>query len=203
MNFQRHDLVWLDSKFNYSPELNGWVMQKLPCVVTRQTNPTPDYLNIAWCNGMDKKVSRHSCLIPIKSIVSHTTPLPLINIAQYFVAETTSLIKTIRKLEQLNFKPCIYGSFSWQILTQKNYIHDNSDLDVLLHVATHNQLGYILTLLDNLAMISGRRVDGELIFPDDCAVAWREWFSDSDKVLCKAFSEVKFVHRKVLLEQLA
>lgn len=203
MNFQRHDLVWLDSEFNYSPELNGWVMQKSPCVVARQTNPTPNYLNIAWCNGMDKKVSRHSCLIPIQSIVSHSVPLPLINIAQYFVTEVTSLIKMIRKLEQLNFKPCIYGSFSWQILTQKNYIHDNSDLDVLLHVATHNQLGYILTLLDDLAMISGRRVDGELIFPDSCAVAWREWFSDSDKVLCKSFSEVKFVHRKVLLEQLA
>jgi phosphoribosyl-dephospho-CoA transferase len=202
MNFQRHDLVWLDSEFNYTPELNDWVVQKFPCVVIRQTSPAPNYLNIAWCNGMDKKVSRHSCLIPIQSIVSHTAPLPLINIAQYFVAETTSLIKTIRKLEQLNFKPCIYGSFSWQILTQKNYIHDNSDLDVLLHVATHNQLGYILTLLDNLAMISGRRVDGELIFPDGCAVAWREWFSDSDKVLCKAFSEVSFTHRNILLEQL-
>lgn len=202
MNFQRHDLVWLDSKFNYNPELNDWVMQKFPSVVTRQTNPTPNYLNIAWCNGMDKKVSRHSCLIPIQSIISHSAPLPLINIAQYFVAETTSLIKTIRKLEQLNFKPCIYGSFSWQILTQKNYTHDNSDLDILLHVSTHKQLGHILTLLDDLAMISGRRVDGELIFPDGCAVAWREWFSDSDKVLCKGFSEVSFTHRNALLEQL-
>lgn len=47
MSLQRHDLVWLDSEFSYSPELKEWVMQKLPCVVTRQTNPSIDYLNIA------------------------------------------------------------------------------------------------------------------------------------------------------------
>jgi phosphoribosyl-dephospho-CoA transferase len=202
MNFQRHDLVWLDSKFNYSPELNDWVMQKFPCVVTRQTNPVPDYLNIAWCNGLDKKVSRHSYLIPIKCVISHSTPLSLINIVPCFKSEAVALAKQIRMLELLNFKPCIYGSFSWQILTQKSYTHNDSDLDILLHISTHHQLEELEPLLDGLAVASGRRVDGELIFPDGNAVALREWFSNSDKVLYKGFSEVRFTHHNVLLEQL-
>jgi phosphoribosyl-dephospho-CoA transferase len=203
MSLQRHDLVWLDSEFRYSPELKEWVMQKLPCVVTRQTNSSTDYLNIAWCNGSDKKISRHSCLIPIKSVISQSTPLSLVNIVPCFIAKSSSLTKIIRKLELLNLKPCIYGSFSWQILTKKNYTHADSDLDILLHVSMHHQLTQIVPLLNTLAVASGRRIDGELIFPDGYAVAWREWFSDSDKILCKGFRGVKFIHRNALLEQLA
>lgn len=142
-------------------------------------------------------------MIPIKSVISQSTPLSLVNIVPCFIAKSSSLTKIIRKLELLNLKPCIYGSFSWQIITKKNYTHADSDLDILLHVSMHHQLKQIVLLLNALAVASGRRIDGELIFPDGYAVAWREWFSDSDRILCKGFRGVKFIHRNALLEQLA
>ncbi|RTL11644.1 MAG: malonate decarboxylase holo-[acyl-carrier-protein] synthase [Neisseriaceae bacterium] len=202
MNFKRHDLVWLDLEFEYSSELRDWVMQKLPCVVTRQTNLTNSYLNVAWCDGVNKQLSRHSELVPIEKIILHSAPLSLVKTVSLF-AESVVFGKQIRKLELLNFKPCVYGSFSWQILTKKSYIHPDSDLDILLHITTHYQLEQIVSLLDDLAVACRRHIDGELIFPDGSAIAWREWFSDSEKVLYKGFSEVGFTHRNILLEQLA
>ena len=73
---------------------------------------------------------------------------------------------------------------------KKSYIHPDSDLDILLHITTHYQLEQIVSLLDDLAVACRRHIDGELIFPDGSAIAWREWFSDSEKVLYKGFSEV-------------
>jgi hypothetical protein len=37
------------------------------------------------------------------------------------------------------------------------------------------------------------------LFPNDCAVAWREWFNDSNAVLVKNTYHVKMMNKKDLL----
>ena len=67
----------------------------------------------------------------------------------------------------------VYGSHGWQALTQLDCLHEGSDLDLLLPAPTAAEA---MLLCSRLAAYRGElRIDGELVLPNGCAVAWREW----------------------------
>ena len=68
----------------------------------------------------------------------------------------------------------VYGGYGWQALTRLAYVHAASDLDLLLPVSSSAQADEVAHALASLAW-DGPRLDGELLFPDGAAVAWREW----------------------------
>lgn len=68
----------------------------------------------------------------------------------------------------------VYGGFGWQVLTRLSYVHAESDLDLLLPVSAPTHADEVARLLAELAW-HGPRLDGELLFPDGAAIAWREW----------------------------
>ena len=68
----------------------------------------------------------------------------------------------------------VYGGFGWQAITRLPYVHAESDLDLLLPVGGSAQADEMARLLATAAW-TGPRIDGELLFPDGGAIAWREW----------------------------
>ena len=68
----------------------------------------------------------------------------------------------------------VYGGYGWQALTRLAYVHAQSDLDLLLLVSSSAQADEVAHRLASLEW-DGPRLDGELLFPDGAAVAWREW----------------------------
>jgi phosphoribosyl-dephospho-CoA transferase len=68
----------------------------------------------------------------------------------------------------------VYGSVGWQRLTGQRYLHALSDLDLWLAVADADEADAAVALLQRHAP-TRPRLDGELVFPDGGAVAWREW----------------------------
>jgi len=68
----------------------------------------------------------------------------------------------------------VYGGFGWQAITRLPYVHAESDLDLLLPVCTPAHADDVTRRLATAAW-DGPRLDGELLFPDGAAVAWREW----------------------------
>lgn len=235
MNFARHDLVWFLPDINYPPDLNEWLSQGLPCVVTRQAvtdpiNPAPlletenmpavERLNIAWCRDKQKSIlSRRSHQIAKDVIIRHTRPLPLNSLLTLFINNLSSFTispnqqtqtsgafaaiqQAISALEALALDPRLYGSFSWQLLTKQEYVTTHSDLDLVLTISNLPQLDSLHPLLLNLEAKLLRRLDGELIFPAGQAVAWREWFSASDRVLAKSLVSVELITRNILSDTL-
>ncbi len=87
----------------------------------------------------------------------------------------------------------VYGSYGWQASTGESYLHASSDLDLLLDAADAPAADAIVRLLDG-ADARLPRLDGELVFPDGGAVAWREWRSyragAAGKVLVKRLNAV-------------
>jgi len=81
-----------------------------------------------------------------------------------------------------------YGSYGWQQLTGLEYVHPQSDLDLLLEVATGAQADKACAQLRD-AQLGPLRIDGELTFEDGGSVAWREWLrfraGETDRVLVK------------------
>ena len=68
----------------------------------------------------------------------------------------------------------VYGSAGWQTLTGLRYLHAASDLDLWIGVETAEVADLAVQALQ-LHGPASLRVDGELVFPDGSAVAWREW----------------------------
>jgi len=71
----------------------------------------------------------------------------------------------------------VYGGHGWQALTGLAYVHPASDLDLLLPVRSAAQADSVSRRLAHAQEQgwSGPRLDGELLFDDGAAVAWREW----------------------------
>ena len=78
------------------------------------------------------------------------------------------------KLAHQGSAACVYGSHGWQQLTGLDYLHSASDIDLRLAVSTPAMADAVAAALDG-AVFDGPRLDGELVFPDGAAVAWREW----------------------------
>jgi len=68
----------------------------------------------------------------------------------------------------------VYGAHGWQALTRLAYLHAASDLDLLLPVSSAAHADEVAHALASTAW-DGPRLDGELLFSDGAAVAWREW----------------------------
>lgn len=81
-----------------------------------------------------------------------------------------------RGLTALGVKARAYGSVGWQHMTGLKYLHERSDLDLWLAVGDVGQADAAANVLLRHAP-TGPRLDGELVFTDGSAVAWREWLA--------------------------
>ena len=68
----------------------------------------------------------------------------------------------------------VYGSYGWECLTGLPYVHARSDIDLLLPVDDPHAADAVAARLER-ASPDLPRLDGELVFADGRAVAWREW----------------------------
>ena len=70
----------------------------------------------------------------------------------------------------------VHGSHGWQRLTGLDHLRAGSDIDLCIHVAHADQADEVVALLQAHSHPQPR-LDGELVFPDGGAVAWREWMA--------------------------
>jgi phosphoribosyl-dephospho-CoA transferase len=87
---------------------------------------------------------------------------------------------------QLGFEARAFGSAAWQWRTGENYLHEDSDLDLLAAPPDAHALKQWLALLDHLDATSPMRLDGEIECPSGDAVNWRELARGPAQVLLKS-----------------
>jgi phosphoribosyl-dephospho-CoA transferase len=108
-------------------------------------------------------------------------------------------------LRQHGLEMEIYGSLAWQAFTGQSYLHAASDIDICLRLQSQAQLLALQPLLQ-AAIGQGLPLDGEICFPGERAVAWKEWFGEGgqggERVLVKQ-QQVYLCQRATLLESLA
>lgn len=98
--------------------------------------------------------------------------------------------------------PMVYGAYGWELFTGLAYLRHGSDVDLLMPVRSAEQADYCVALLAEAARSDdftkeGPRIDGELLFADGAAVAWREWAAwrsgQAAAVLVKRIDTVEMV----------
>lgn len=184
MQLERHRLVWLSNAgwqalLPQAPDaasarcLAHWARERLPLVVTRQRSDTP---RLALGLAMPAQWGRRKLALEIDgSHLLYTGAFPAAaDITQLLVPGARAGWRALcAELAGLGLAPRVHGSHGWQKLTGLRYLRPGSDID--LHIAVDSE-----ALADRVATLlqvdtGGPRIDGELLFPDGGAIAWREW----------------------------
>jgi phosphoribosyl-dephospho-CoA transferase len=206
----RHSLVWLspdawDEVRHTLPVAEQsvcktWQAADWPLVVRRQLGP-PGHVGLGLAlppkPGAPKSKLTLSCATT--GILRETEPLCLTDVADSAPeAWRARMLLLTHELARHGIQAYVYGSLAWQTLTGQTYLGPDSDIDLSLPIQTHAQL----TAAGIALRASSLPLDGELLFPMQQAVAWKEWFlTDSDRVLVKQ-EQAYLCPRERLLELL-
>jgi phosphoribosyl-dephospho-CoA transferase len=207
-DFERHMLVWLTAagwhaaiaaaRDEHRTALTLWESQDWPVVVRRlEADATADEICLGLPlpphaeTGQKVRIGLRARIADIRK----TAPaVELRSAGAHFAAlcdEAGAL--------QLR----VYGSLAMQTLTGLQYVSPASDVDVLFHPASRDQLAAGVALLTR----HGERLplDGEIVFPGGAAVSWKEWrmaMTHPAKVMVKELQTVRLADTASLLATL-
>jgi len=211
-SLQRHQLVRL-SPAGWQQVLAGpwgasaraalahWARTGLPLVVGRQReagagDPAPaPRLQLGLPTPLTYGRERLRIEVALEAVLFYDEfPAASAALRSVPMAARTAWARLVRSLEGQGVRARVFGSHGWQQLSGLRYVHERSDLDLLLPVSDLAQADAVCAAL--MAAEAGigaasapapasaagprpppasLRIDGELVFPDGAAVAWREW----------------------------
>jgi len=157
------------------PCLALWAAQGLPLVVTRQPASGGDAIAVGLPAPARFRRRRIALSVAPEDVLflDEFPPAEAVTrlLPRAAVAPWRALVATLA-LDGCRAR--VYGGFGWQAITRLPYVHAGSDLDLLLPVAGAAEADEVARLLAAAAW-DGPRLDGELLWPDGAAIAWREW----------------------------
>jgi len=164
--------------------IDHWARHRLPLVVTRQPRG-PGRPDGSSTEEIALGLSAPACWGRLRLAV-HAPPAALLYAGEFpRAADVVGLLPVEAHLawqrlcDDLLAREVpvhVFGSYGWQRLTGMAYLRPGSDVDLWLGVRDAAQAdAAVVCLRDFDHALSHPRIDGELLFPDGAAVAWREW----------------------------
>lgn len=196
--------------------VTAWLAADRPLVVTRQSEAdkgfpdtiAPDTVSVGLALPPMLGKRRITLSVALHHIARYTPPLRLADAMMHAPAAWQPALGELDAAAMnIELELRVFGSLAWQTLSGLPYLTPQSDIDLLWHPLSNEQLLQGITLLARWEQSSGLRADGEVIFGASSAVSWREWAtsrSDKDqRVLVKYASGAELVDARELLELLA
>ncbi|RQP23510.1 malonate decarboxylase holo-[acyl-carrier-protein] synthase [Piscinibacter terrae] len=155
--------------------LHHWADQQLPLVVTRQADDDAISLGLS---APRRWRHRRLAIRVQRAEVLFFDEFPLLEklVPQLPHSARTPARQLASSLRACDATARVYGSHGWQYLTGLQHVHESSDIDVWVSVTGPDHADAVAAALDAFAAPT-RRLDGELVFDGDAAVAWREWMA--------------------------
>ena len=157
-----------------------WAAHDLPLVVTRQLPGASAGDAIAVGLAAPARWSRRRLALPVqRAHVAGFDAFPPVDALLPLLPDVTrsawqGLCVALAALQAPTF---VYGSHGWQVLSGLACVHARSDIDLGCRVADADQAEAVAARLQAFSAAGVPRLDGELLFPDGRAVAWREWLA--------------------------
>ena len=153
--------------------LEHWAQSDLPLVVTRRHGEPGIRLGLPVPRAWGR---RHLTMrLPAAAIATWDEFPPARAIAPLLALPLQGhWLDLCGRLEPACRSVRVYGSHGWQWITGLPYLHEQSDLDLLIAVDGTGQAERVCELLA-AAPPARPRLDGELVFGDGAGIAWREW----------------------------
>jgi len=152
-----------------------WAARGLPLVVTRQPATLADALAAGLPAPTRFRRRRLALAVAPRDVVFLDEFPPAAAVTRLLPRTCSAAWRAlVAALAMAGCRARVYGGFGWQALTRLAYVHADSDLDLLLPVSAPAHADAVVQVLAAAAW-EGPRLDGELLFPDGAAIAWREW----------------------------
>lgn len=205
---RRHDLVWLDPQAPWQvltpgadARLRAWAEARLPFVVARRDPASDgDQLRLGVPLPLAEQRQRLSLRIEAHHVLRTTPPPALAEVIDGLAAPWRDEVRLLlADTSALDVPPRVFGSFAWQSLTGLPYLQATSDLDLLWEVADHAHADRLATRMQRWERDHRLHIDGELRFPGERAVSWREYASGATRVMVKTSDACWLSPRDALL----
>jgi phosphoribosyl-dephospho-CoA transferase len=155
--------------------LGLWAARGLPLVVTRQPPSQDDRVATGLPAPARYRRRRLALAVEPREVMFFDEFPPADAVTRLLPRAVAAPWRALlASLAAADCAPRVYGGFGWQALTRMAYVHAESDLDLLLQVTSAAHADAVAQGLASAAW-DGPRLDGELVFPDGAAIAWREW----------------------------
>jgi phosphoribosyl-dephospho-CoA transferase len=160
--------------------LEHWAMHRLPLVVTRQppcadgANGTTLALGLAAPLQWGRR--RMALSVPRDDIAGFDEFPSADRLAGRLPARLREPWRGLcASLATAGATARVYGSLGWECVSGLVHRHESSDIDVWIGVNGTAHADAVATALARFDPLAAPRLDGELLFTDGRAVAWREW----------------------------
>jgi phosphoribosyl-dephospho-CoA transferase len=210
--YSRHDLVWLtpdgwqsalaQAKPVERPALERWQREDWPAIVRRRdADALPSVVSAGVALPPERGIKPRIALrLDASQIARHAPPLAIAQAATAAPSHWRAALKGLAEdAHELDLK--VYGSLALQSITGLPYLTSSSDIDVLFAPSTRTQLATGLELLCRAC--AHLPLDGEVVFPNGDAVAWKEWrdaAAAGARVLVKSQHAVRLADPATLLD---
>lgn len=184
----RHQIAWLGAP-GWRRVLDGdwdsdardclahWAAVRLPLVVTRQVASGEGTVSLGLPAPQRWGRRRLSLTLPCSDVL-YFDEFPLADklAGMLPVPARPTWRRLCADLGAAKVNARVYGSYGWQMLSGLDHVRAGSDIDLWLSVSDLAQADVAAACLQS---VSGElpRLDGELMFDDGAAVAWREWLA--------------------------
>lgn len=190
---RRHGLVWLAPEWHQMvcAQVTDAVLRDIarrflaagwPLVMCRQPGSVEDApaqdAPITLGMPLPPAQGKHRLAFAVpRAAIVRTAPPPLLATTIPHLPATwrEPLRHLLRDAEAIDIEFRVFGSLAWEGLTGNTYLTPQSDVDVLWRPSEPAQIADAIALLRAWQAEAGIAVDGEIVFGDDAAVAWREW----------------------------
>lgn len=204
--FRRHDWLWLARDWHRSlaaplarqdiEAAEGWISAERPLVVgRRQPGDSEDSLRLGLALPGKRRIGVQ---VRGSAVLTHRAPPSLTEVPSAAPACWHAILAELAvELERLGEEARVFGSLAWQYFARSpelEYVTADSDIDLLFRPTSWDSL---LRLAGALQDFQQRhpvpRLDGEILLPDDDAVAWREVANRPAKVLSKGMNGIRLL----------
>jgi phosphoribosyl-dephospho-CoA transferase len=190
--------------------VQSWIELGRPLIVTRHT---PDCraarCRLAFCGPRDAS-PRRICIEVACDAIDDVAPLRLRDALDAAPdAWRSALQKIDRAFGELSLTPCVFGSLAWQAATGLSYLHDASDVDLIVELTADDWqcaftsdggLSSVFSVVTAAMDQAEFRCDCELRLQRDAAFSLAELRGSSRQVMAKRNDGSELVARSSLRE---
>ena len=157
--------------------LAHWASHQLPLVVTRQpVHSASDGWMALGLPSPARWGRRRLALQAPRAAVHGFDEFPrLAEVQELLPPSARDAVRELAgRLDASHATARVFGSYGWQAISGLGHVRTDSDLDLSVTVDGTEHADTAVCALESFDAIRPR-LDGELIFGDAAAVAWREW----------------------------
>ncbi|MBT2302101.1 malonate decarboxylase holo-[acyl-carrier-protein] synthase [Variovorax paradoxus] len=157
--------------------LTHWAMLQLPLVVTRQ--PIDAAANGWIALGLPSPARwdrrRLALQVPRTAVLGLDEFPRLAEVRGLLPPSARGPVRDLQGgLDACHATARVFGSYGWQAISGLDHVRPDSDLDLSVAVEGAAHADAVAHVLRSFGAVRPR-LDGELLFGDGAAVAWREW----------------------------